>query len=276
MLLTTEVLPTEMARALDPEEGGIEVFDLRTDLRIGQIQLRLWPSCSSKDAEEIVTRLREQVGDPKLEVVTNRAKNVEGTSTHAGVRGSNSMTGESLGQTAFYRPPEQYERLQIINRLFGLTAAIRLQHVDEINQTAGRNLGFRYDGAVDHHLVMGWLLCEEIESVLYTECRYGLTLVEDADQRRKDKSVEQRAAVRGARQTEEQIDALMEEQDWTEATSGSDLVQNEAGVQPDTADRSAAVKPASAVVGVAGADVHAKGSATLENQCPTSHHYRYS
>jgi hypothetical protein len=252
VLLTTEALPTEMARALDSEEGGIEVFDLRTELRIGQIQLRLWPSCSSKDAEKIVKRLREQVGDPKLEVVTNRAKGVEGTSTHAGVRGSNSMTGENLGQTAFYRPPEQYERLQIINRLFGLAAAIRLQHVDEINQTAGRNLGFRYDGVVDHHLVMGWLLYEEIESVLYSECRYGLTLVEDADQRRKDKAVEQRAAVRGARRTEEQIDALVEEQDWIEPTSGHDLVQTEVGVELDTANRAAVVEPTSTVVGVAG------------------------
>jgi hypothetical protein len=125
--------------------------------------------------------------------------------------------------------------------------------VDEINQTAGRNLGFRYDGEVDHHLVMGWLLYEEIESVLYTECRYGLTVVEDADQRRKDKSVEQRHAVRGARRTEEQISALAEEQDWIEATSGSDLAQNEVGVQPVTANWGAAVEPASAVlVGVAG------------------------
>jgi hypothetical protein len=252
-MLTTEALPTERVRELRPDEAPFEVFDLPTpEVRAGTVQVRLQPSCSSEHATAIVDQIRTEVGDPELQVITNRAAGAESTSTHAGVRGSNQFAGQNLAQTAFYKSPEEYERLQIINRLFGLNAAIRLRHVDEINQTAGRNLGFRHDGKVEHHLVMGWSLYGEIGSVLYTECRYGLTLVEDADQRRKDKSVEQRHAVRGARQTEEQIEALEEEQDWIEATSGSELVQNEVGVQPVRANRGAAVEPASADVGVAG------------------------
>ena len=85
----------------------------------------------------------------------------------------------------------------MINRVFGLNAAIRLRHVDEINQTAGRNLGFRHDGSVEHHLVIGWSLYGEIERVLYAECRYELTLIEDAERRRRNTYTSERALWRG-------------------------------------------------------------------------------
>jgi hypothetical protein len=39
-----------------------------------------------------------------------------------------------------------------------------LRHVDEINQTAGRNLGFRHNGIAHHHLVMGWALYGEMST----------------------------------------------------------------------------------------------------------------
>lgn len=207
ILLTTEALPTHMARDLD----AIEVFDLRAPLvGAGTIELRLWPSCSSGDAVEIVDRLRSEVDDPDLHVITNRAAVADGTSTHAGARGSNQYTGRSLGQTAFYKSPDEYEQLQVINRVFDLTAAIRLRHVDEINQTAGRNLGFRHDGVTRHHLAMGWALYGEIEQVLYGECRYRLTLVEDADRRRCDVYTQSRAAARSAQRQTEQEQAMLE------------------------------------------------------------------
>lgn len=226
ILLTTEVLPTEMVRALRPGEGGFEVFDLRTsELRAGTIQMRLRPSCSSKDAVAIVQELRDEAADPLLEVITNRAAGVEHTSTHAGIRGSNRLTAQNVAQTAFYKPPGEYERLQIINRVFGLTSAIRLRHVDEINQSAGRNLGFRHDGLVEHHLVLGWSLYTEIESVLYSECRYDLTLVENADRRRKDKFAEQRVLNRDLLEQEEEIEGLAEMDAWE--------WQNQTGSEPD-------------------------------------------
>ena len=194
ILLTTEALPSQMARDI----AEIAVFDLRApELRAGTIQLRLWPSCSSEEAVEIVGRLRAEADDPSLHVITNRAAAVEDTSTHAGARGSNRYVGQNLGQTAFYKSPDEYERLQVINRVFGLNAAIRLRHVDEINQTAGRNLGFRHDGSVEHHLVIGWSLYGEIERVLYAECRYELTLIEDAERRRRNTYTSERALWRG-------------------------------------------------------------------------------
>jgi len=58
---------------------------------------------------------------------------------------------------------------------------------------------------------MGWSLYGQIDSVLFAECRYDQTLVEDADQRRKAKSIEQRAQHRDLVQQQSQIEELANE-----------------------------------------------------------------
>jgi hypothetical protein len=211
VLLTTEGLPTAMVRALDSAEQ-CQVLDLRTPhLRSGEIQLRVRASCSSKQANMIVDELRTELGRPGLVVITNRASSIDGAHTHAGVRGSNRFGGSDLAQTAFYKPPEEYERLQIINRLFGFGTSIRLRHVDEINQSAGRNLGFRHDGVALHHLVIGSSLYTEIDEVLHEECRYDLTFVEDASDRKRKNFSKARAGKRDLKQLQTETADLEEE-----------------------------------------------------------------
>jgi hypothetical protein len=67
------------------------------------------------------------------------------------------------------------------------------------------------DKEISNHLVMGCSLYGQIDSVFFAECRYDLTLVEDADQRRKAKSSAQRAQHRDFVQQQAQIEELANE-----------------------------------------------------------------
>ena len=50
--------------------------------------------------------------------------------------------------------PSQYERLQVLNAWTGRSDLVGLHHIDEFNQSAGRNLGFRYQEGVTHTLLI--------------------------------------------------------------------------------------------------------------------------
>ena len=58
---------------------------------------------------------------------------------------------------------------------------------------------------------MGWALYGEIETVLYAESRYDLTLIEDAERRRCDVYVRARLTRRDLLDQEEQEQVLAEE-----------------------------------------------------------------
>src|SRR5215212_2688053 len=50
--------------------------------------------------------------------------------------------------------PDEYERLQALNAWTGRSDLVGLRHIDEFNQSAGRNLGFRKRGEVRHVLLV--------------------------------------------------------------------------------------------------------------------------
>jgi hypothetical protein len=87
-------------------------------------------------------------------VISNKVASMEATMSHAAARGSNDLIGKNVLQTMTFMTPDEYERLQALNAWTGRSDLVGLRHIDEFNQTAGRNLGFRKQGDVKHVLLV--------------------------------------------------------------------------------------------------------------------------
>ena len=68
------------------------------------------------------------------------------TMPHVVARGSNDLMEKNILQTMTFMTPDEYEKLQALNAWIGRSDLVGLRHIDEFNQTAGRNLGFRKRG----------------------------------------------------------------------------------------------------------------------------------
>jgi hypothetical protein len=68
------------------------------------------------------------------------------TLPHVKARGSNDLIGKNVVQTMTWMTPDEYEKLQALNAWTGRSDLVGLRYIDEFNQTAGRNLGFRRRG----------------------------------------------------------------------------------------------------------------------------------
>jgi hypothetical protein len=162
-----------------------------------RIKVRLLKGCKSAQAGKIISTLRNDLGTDLI-VVSNCASHVPNTETHSSIRGSNKLIGTNVAQVVFHKPPEEYEILQIVNQVFDLTNAVRLSHVDQINQTAGRNLGLRQvkDDPVEHYLLIGHSLWNKLEDTLLEYGRYGIDILETSKER-KNKSYNANRILKG-------------------------------------------------------------------------------
>ena len=79
----------------------------------------------------------------ELSGIGNKMGHVVDTKTHIGAKGSNAFIGKDIIQTMVAMVPEQYAFYEALNAWTGRDDLVRLRHLDEFNQTAGRNLGFR-------------------------------------------------------------------------------------------------------------------------------------
>jgi hypothetical protein len=96
-------------------------------------------------------------------IVGNKVGQLERTMTHAAARGSNKLIGKDVMQTMTFMTPEEFEKQEALNAWTGLDCLIRHRHIDEFNQTAGRNLGFRKRGEVRHTLMVNRRLIKLLE-----------------------------------------------------------------------------------------------------------------
>lgn len=129
---------------------------------------------------------RDDHPDEEFFIISNKVAMLEGTMTHARARGSNDLIGENVVQTMTWMTPDEYERLQALNAWTGRTDLVGLYHIDQFNQSAGRNLGFRRQGAVKHHLLINLRLFEVLldhKAGVLGRARYGLRLLLDRHQR---------------------------------------------------------------------------------------------
>jgi hypothetical protein len=84
------------------------------------------------------------------------------TLPHVKARGSNDLIGKNVVQTMTWMTPDEYEKLQALNAWTGRSELVGLRHIDEFNQTAGRNLGFRRRGDVRHVLLVNRRLFDRL------------------------------------------------------------------------------------------------------------------
>jgi hypothetical protein len=116
-------------------------------------------------------------------VISNKVKALPNTITHVGARGSNDFVGQDLAQTMTFLTPDEVEKLEALNAWTGRSDMIRLRHIDQFNQTAGRNLGFRKRGDVRHDLLISHRLLECLMGDVLGKSRYDLRLHLTRDQR---------------------------------------------------------------------------------------------
>ncbi|HJE25518.1 MAG TPA: hypothetical protein K8W01_17850, partial [Methylorubrum populi] len=103
---------------------------------------------------------REARPTQSFAIISNRVAMLEDTITHMAARGSNALIGRNILQTMTFMTPDEYEQMQALNAWTGRRDLVGLRHVDEFNQSAGRNLGFRRRGNVEHHLLVNRRLFE--------------------------------------------------------------------------------------------------------------------
>mgnify|MGYP001807919533 FL=1 len=85
-----------------------------------------------------------------------------------------------------FMTPDEYEMMQALNAWTGRRDLVGLRHIDEFNQSAGRNLGFRRRGDVEHHLLVHRRLSEllvDSPARVMARARYTPRLILNHDQR---------------------------------------------------------------------------------------------
>lgn len=150
LVLTTEALPTAVARRIGSpwlvaefEASGLErdivTVEARRDVRAAKLPL-------------VVQAFQRD--HPGVAVISNKVAVLDDTATHARARGSNAYIGRDVAQTMTFLSPGEYERLEALNAWCGRDDLVGVRHVDEYNQSAGRNLGFRRRGDPKHWLLI--------------------------------------------------------------------------------------------------------------------------
>lgn len=132
----------------------------------------------------ICRSFREEHPLDDFAIISNKVGMLAETMTHAAARGSNALIGRNVMQTMTFMSADEYEKLQALNAWTGRSDLVLLRHIDEMNQSAGRNLNYRREGDVRHVLVVNQRLFGLlVGSDALALSRYGLRLHLDRDQR---------------------------------------------------------------------------------------------
>jgi hypothetical protein len=171
IILTTEAVPGHLVRKIGK---GWTVTELDTPL-IPRDVVETHPSREvvGDNLSKLVRDAQNDFGGP-LMAISNRAKHIVNTRTHAKAKGSNAFVGKDVVQTMSLMPPGQYEFYEALNAWVGRTDLVRTRHIDEYNQTAGRNLGFRKVGDPKHILLINSTLSECLDGEPKARARYEM------------------------------------------------------------------------------------------------------
>ena len=198
LLLTTEALPMALFRQSMTRDDEAVIFDgSRLSAATGEIEVYRLNTVPSKENEKTIKTMRDHLDRPELRVIANGAASVPNTITYVSAKGRNDLADEDLLQIAnFAAPVGEYDVLQVVNRVYSINNAIRLRHVDLINQAAGRNQGYRDTGmACRHWLVISTELWDLILPELLLWSRYAIATIDDAETRRDRLNNKKKAAV---------------------------------------------------------------------------------
>jgi len=185
VMLTTEQAPTRIAQAADPR---ITVIELSTpNVPRTSALLHTDRSVTSANLATVVQEFRDLFPGDDFAAVSNKLTGQIDSMTHAAARGSNDLIGRNVVSTIAWMSPDEYERLQALNAWARRRDLVGLRHVDELNQTLGRNLGYRYKDGAQHVILANLRLMRTLMSHpahVLGHLRYGLSLVTSSEQRR--------------------------------------------------------------------------------------------
>jgi hypothetical protein len=192
IVLTTETVPMHLARRSAHDWA---IFDLDTPLiKADFVETHLQRGVTGKNLAKLCMDWRRT--EPDIAIVSNKVAHLPNTMTHAGARGSNSLIGKDILQTMTFVTPGELERLEALNAWTGLDCLIRHRHIDEFNQTAGRNLGFRKRGNVRHYLLVNKALFELLAGAPKARARYEMRVVPNRSQRRQGRGFKTNSAAK--------------------------------------------------------------------------------
>lgn len=191
IFLTTETVPTHIAeKAFD----GRMLATSPTHLRLGKdpISVGCWKGIRSKYVDEITREYHNIAG---WSIVANKLdKDITNGMTHAAARGRNDLASQSIVQVVTMLDQDHYRTVQALNAWTGREDLVLMTHVDQINQTAGRNRGFRRQPCTEHHLLINPTLYRALMSspAAMSGLRYRFEVSLTRNQKRK--AQEQRKA----------------------------------------------------------------------------------
>lgn len=151
IFLTTETVPTRIAeKAFD----GEILATSPTRLKLGKdpVSVESWKGIRSKNVNEVTREFHNLEG---WMVIANKLDSrISNGMTHAAARGRNDLASQSIVQVVTMLDQDHYRTVQALNAWTGREDLVLLTHVDQINQTAGRNRGFRRQSGTEHHLLI--------------------------------------------------------------------------------------------------------------------------
>lgn len=201
LVLTTETVPLEVARKSAQEWA---IFDLDTPrIKADVVETHARRGITGKNLSKLCQEWQQS--HPDHWIVSNKVPNLENTMTHHAARGSNKLIGKDILQTMTFITPEEFEKLEALNAWTGLDCLVRQRHIDEFNQTAGRNLGFRKRGDVRHHLLINQRLFELLAGAPKGRSRYSMKVIPTAHQRVKGRKRKVAASQRVAQSPIERL-----------------------------------------------------------------------
>lgn len=168
-VLTTEFVPLILAEHIgDWQTTSLDAPRLDRDA----VSARPDRSLTTRTAARHVLAARAD-HPTRLLAIGNKLRHLSDAETHASAKGSNAYIGEDVVQTLTMMPPEQYAHAQALNAWTGRTDLARISHIDQFNQTAGRNLGFRKRGAATHQVFINRRLFDSLAPVM-SYARYDI------------------------------------------------------------------------------------------------------
>ncbi|TKV40553.1 hypothetical protein A0U87_24270 [Sphingobium sp. MP9-4] len=191
LFLTTEVVPTCVA---DKAFDGNILCTSPTHLRLGKDPLSVgsWKGIRSKHIDEVTRDYHDLEG---WTIIANKlGDHVANGMTHAAARGRNDLASRSIVQVVTMLDQDHYRTVQALNAWTGREDLVLMTHVDQINQTAGRNRGFRRQPCTEHHLLINPTLYRALMSspAAMSGLRYRFEVSLTRNQKRK--AQEQRKA----------------------------------------------------------------------------------
>lgn len=170
VILTTEFVPLILAEHVG--EWRTTCLDTPRLVR-DTVSARPDRTLTTRTAARHVLAARDQHSS-KLHAIGNKLRHLSDADTHASAKRSNAYIGADVVQTLTMMPPEQYAQAQALNAWTGRDDLARIAHIDQFNQTAGRNLGFRKSGAATHQMLINRRLFDSLAPVL-SYARYDIS-----------------------------------------------------------------------------------------------------